>query len=270
MEVYIEYAFLENFLFDGTLLFLSLRATKTPLCWGKIVISAILGGVFALLFPFLYLPKALLYLLKFLMGALLCLLAANRVKTKKEWGRYALSCSFFFIFTFAFGGTIFVFAEEFQKDSLPFLAVACFFVFLTAISLFFIKKLQEKRKIYPFLYDCEVVLGEKRIFAVGFMDSGNRAIKNGIPVCFLSPTLFYEAFGELILSKCEGHVRDEIKIQTLGGEKNLPLYAGEIAVLTEKERVKKQVYFAPSGNMLCREYSLIIAAEILEGEREKR
>ena len=30
MEIYIEYAFIENFLFDGILLYLALKGSKTP------------------------------------------------------------------------------------------------------------------------------------------------------------------------------------------------------------------------------------------------
>ena len=47
MEIYIEYALLENFFVDGTLLFLAIVASKQTLVWRKIILSAFLGAVFA-------------------------------------------------------------------------------------------------------------------------------------------------------------------------------------------------------------------------------
>ena len=65
MEIYIEYAFLENFLYDGGLLALAFFASKEKVRWGRIGLSATLGGVFALLFPFLQLPVCVKNVLKF-------------------------------------------------------------------------------------------------------------------------------------------------------------------------------------------------------------
>ena len=53
MEIYVEYAFLENFLFDYVLLRLAFYAAKIKVKKKKLVLSAACGGVFALLFPLL-------------------------------------------------------------------------------------------------------------------------------------------------------------------------------------------------------------------------
>ena len=82
-------------------------------------------------------------------------------------------------------------------------------------------------------------------------------------VCFLSPEIAFELFEEEIL-KQGGQVRDEIEIQTLGGEKKLPLFQGEIEI--KEKNVKKTVYFALSKNMLCREYKVLLFSRIFEEE----
>ena len=92
MELYIEYAFLENFLFDGALPCLALYASKIKIKWWKVCLSGTIGALFALLFPLLRLPDFLKIILKLTVGALLCLVTAERLKTRKEWGRYALTC----------------------------------------------------------------------------------------------------------------------------------------------------------------------------------
>ncbi|MBR2442045.1 MAG: sigma-E processing peptidase SpoIIGA, partial [Clostridia bacterium] len=106
MTVYIEYAFLQNFVFDGVLFLLALFALREKLCLWRILLSSALGGIFAILFPLIKLPAVFKTLLKFAGGALLCIPLVSRLKTAKEWGRYAYICLFFFAFTFLFGGSL--------------------------------------------------------------------------------------------------------------------------------------------------------------------
>lgn len=123
MVVYVEYAFLENFLFDGALICLAFCASKAPLRRWRIVFAAACGGFFALLYPILTLPVWGGLTLKISVGFLLCLIAFGRVKTKKEWGRYALSCFLFFFLTFAFGGGLVALQTAFSLSSLSQLVI---------------------------------------------------------------------------------------------------------------------------------------------------
>ena len=71
MTVYIEYAFLQNFFLDGALVWLSLKGSKTPVKGRRIALSALVGGVFAVLYPLLGLTKWLGLTLKISVGVLL-------------------------------------------------------------------------------------------------------------------------------------------------------------------------------------------------------
>lgn len=274
MEIYIEYAFLENFLFDGVLLTLALLAAKSKISWWRILLSALCGAVFALVFPLLRLSEIAGTALKIAVGFLLCMLVAGRLKTKKEWGRYVLISVLFFCLSFGFGGSLlgvygqmsFSSDREFAVNRMPSVAVFVGFAVLSAIVIFLVRKLYARRAVCSQTYDCRIRNGEKYVKASGFLDSGNLAAKNGLPVCFVSPDLIYELWGEeLIHSKEDGQVRDEMRINTLAGEKNLPLYGGEIEVKTDGERRKKRVYFAPSQNMISREYKILLNPRIFEG-----
>lgn len=260
MTVYIEYAFLENFLLDGVLLSLALVAAKAPLRWWRLVLSASLGGVFAVVFPLLRLPAFLLTLLKISVGFLLCLLAFGRIKTKKDGSRYAFTSLFFFLFTFSFGGAI---TGVFDRVSPVALLIG--FAVLSLISLFLIGKLYAKRALNGFLYDCRILYKQRSVAVSGFLDSGNRAQKYGVPVCFVSPELIYDLFSEEIFEN-GGQVCDELSVSTLNGEKKYPLYKGDIEIVT-KEGVhkKREVYFAPSANMISREYKVLLHSRIFEG-----
>ncbi len=268
MEIYVEYAFLENFLFDGVLLTLALKSARERLRLWRILGGAVFGAVFAIVYPLLRLPSWLGYALKFSVGALLCLMAFGQVKTRKEWGRYAFTTVFFFIYAFGFGGVLLAVTENFNGDKAPSWFVMIGFAILSAVALFFVRKLYEKKRISRFLYDCRLLYKNKTVTAVGFLDSGNLAVKNGLPVCFLSPDLGYTLFGEEILEG-GGQVCDEIKISTLGGEKTAPLYEGGIEIKTNGEKRKRRVYFAVATNMLSREHKIILSSYIFENSLDE-
>ncbi len=251
MEIYIEYALLENFLFDGILLTLALFAAKRKIKWRKVCFSAGVGAVFAVLYPLLKLPEFLGTLFKMAVGLLLCLLVEDRLKTRKEWGRYALTSVFFFIFSVSFGGTLLGIYGSGTR--VPSALVFVGFAVLSLAALLLVKKLYARREIHKNVYPCIVKNGERTISTEAFSDSGNLARKNGKPVCFLSPELFYELYGEEIL-KGEGQVCDEMAITTLAGEKTIPLYAGKIEI----NEIIKEVYFSPSKNMIGREYKVLV------------
>ena len=89
------------------------------------------------------------------------------------------------------------------------------------------------------------------------------ASKDGLPVCFLVPDVFYDIFGEEMLF-CEGQVCDEIKIKTMSGERFVRVKQGEIEVKLGEKTLKKQVYFALAANMIGREYQILLSAHFLE------
>ncbi len=267
MTVYVEYAFLENFFLDGVLLGLSLLFTRTPIGWRRLCFSAFLGAIFALVYPFITLPKPLSFLLKTAVGILLCLTAFGRIKSKKEWGRYALTAVFFFTLTFAFGGAITAFSEGVFLGKTPASIVFIGVAILGLISLFLAKKLHKKRAVYAHLYDCEILYKQRVAAAVGFLDSGNTVTKFGLPVCFITPDLFYEVWGEeLVFANAEKEgeqVRDETYIHTLAGEKKVRLYKGELQIKgKEGKKRRREAYFAVSGNMISREYKILLNAGI--------
>ena len=262
MEIYIEYAFLENFLLDGVLLALALKATKQKIVWKKVALSASLGGAFALAFPFVALASGLRFVLIFSVGILLCLLVGGRVKTKKEWGRYALTSVFFFTFSFGFGGALLGVYEQFPFDGkfavsrVPTWWTLVGFLLLTACVLWLIGKLYARKTLYRFIYECRLAFGGNVAYANGFLDTGNRVEQDGLPVCFVDPELAYELLGDLWTEQVP---ETETEIRTLGGTKRVPLYRGTLQVRgTGEENCEKAVYFAVSVNMLSREYKILL------------
>ena len=268
MEIYIEYALLENFLYDFILLWLAFLSARVKIRKWKLTLSACVGAVFAVLFPLLRLPGVLGTVLKVTMGALLCLLAFERIFTRKQWEKYLLTTVLFFAFGFGFGGTLWVvYGPLSMGEKIPSSLVFFGVIVLTALGIWLVKRLYARRAVFSRVYACTLCIGEKRVDSEGFYDSGNLATKNGLPVCFVSPALIYGLLGEEIL-KSEGQVFDEMQISTLAGRKSVPLCKGEIMVKTMVKTVSAHVYFAPSVHMIGREYAVLLNGQLMERERK--
>lgn len=258
MSVYIEYAFLENFLLDGALLYLALKAGKTRVKAGKLAFSASLGGVFAVVFPLLILPVFLAFLLKSAMAILLCFCAYPNGKIEKNLSNFLLILACFFAFTFAFGGALIALEVT---EAFVGLGVCVLGVF----SLGFIKMLYKKRAVEKFVYDCEIACKQRAVRVFAFYDSGNFASYKGKAVHFLSPEVYIELFQEECLEKR----LEKIVISTLSGEKTLSVFQGDLRISEKGEKLWiKGAYFAVSANMLSRGYKLLLNSKVFEEKRE--
>ena len=289
MVVYIEYVIIENFVLDCLLLYLSFRAARVCFAWKKLTFSALFGAGFALLFPLLPIGEMIGILLKIAVGFLLCLLPFLPIKRKNDWGRYALSCFFFFLFSFAFGGGIFALYNAFipagngyLTATAPISLLVCAIVSFMLIAQAAIKKWYQKRTLFLHIYNCAIAYKQRRVAILGFYDSGNLATKNGVPVCFITPDIAYDLLhGEHDFlaypsqnetdenqphnAKYTGQVRDEIVISTLNGEKTLPLFKADLEIHVKNHIMhKKGVYFAISTHIISREYKLLLHSSLLD------
>ena len=263
MIVYLEYAFAENFLIDGVLLYLAFYATKTPISAKRLIFAATVGAILALAYPLIPLSPWLQLPFKAVSGALICLLAYNQ----KEVGRYALTTACFFCFSFAFAGGVFALNAEFTGENgiyklvpVPTSIVLCALAVFALFCARLVMKFYQKRAVERWIYDCVLSFLGKEVQVKGFLDTGNLAQKNQIPVCFVAPQVFYTLYDD----KAWGQVCDELAISTLSGEKTLPLYKGEIAIKNKEKTVKKEVYFSPSARMISREYAVLLHSRIFE------
>jgi hypothetical protein len=253
MVVYIEYAFAENFLIDCALLYLALKASNAKIRVWRLLVSACLGAVFALIFPLLVLPAFLLTALKICIGFFMCAVALETPKNKKVGGRYAFTAVCFFVFTAVFAGMLTALGV---KSAFVWLCVAPFCVG----ALLGIRKLYQKRAREKFIYACVIWYKQKEIPVSAFYDSGNFACFQGAPVCFVSPEIafdFYEAD--------EGQPQAETTVKTVSGEKRVRLYQGSLKIEENGKALRvEKVYFAVSPNMLSREYKLLLNSRIFE------
>lgn len=257
MVVYVEVAFLENFLIDTALLWLALLAAKRKISLGRITLSACLGALFALLFPLYTYPYGMEYALKFAVGLLLPYIAI----CEKGVGRYAITAGLFLIFSFGFAGAVIAFSGFFELKKTrvsigAIVAVGCMFVLGTSC---LIKRLYKKRLLHIFTYSCRIRVGEKEISANGFLDSGNRLSVKGKPVGFITPDIAYELIGA-------EWIREETTVLTVAGIKKIKIFqANFIEIYYEKTTHRiENIYLSPSTQILGREYKILLGAWAIE------
>ena len=102
MVVYWEYAFLENSLFDGLLLYLALKGAHAAVRPLRLTAAASSGGALAVLYPLIALPVWAEIAVKLAGGVLLATIAVSEKEIKSlVWTSLLL-----FAFTFMLGGLL--------------------------------------------------------------------------------------------------------------------------------------------------------------------
>lgn len=264
MEIYLEYALLENFLVDASLLYLALTAARIPISVWRLCLGGGVGACFALVFPLLALPPWLAYVLKFAVGALLCLISCKpKCASQAQKSGFPLALGLFYALSFCLGGGLIAIFEGF---GLPYYTMSgggvlsaipvgwlllCVAVFV-AVGKTLIRKIYARKQRYAHIVSCQLFYGGARVRVDGFVDTGNRASYKGRPVCFATPDVIYRLF-ELSPPTAS------MPIRTVSGERTIPLYlADELRLCLGEEKTVEGVYLSPSVHMLGKEYQLLL------------
>lgn len=222
MVVYIEYAFLENALIDGLLLFLALKAVRLRVSGPRLALASSLGGGLSLLFPVLTLPVWCLTLVKFLGGALIAAVSCPKATLRPCLGL----CAAFYLLTFALGGLLFAvssfFGAElvegrgFWLERVPVSLVLSAAVLFFALMAMLFRKLHARRAIEKRSCAC-IIEGIRTVRTKAFLDSGNLLTFRGEPVSVLSPVAALALFaGERPVGR--------IFMRSAGGERSSPVF----------------------------------------------
>ena len=222
MIVYVEYAFAENALLDGLLIYLAAKCVRVRLKAWRLCAASAAGGVVAVLFPLLVLPAWAAYCTKALAGAAICL-AASTGGVKKCAG---MTCAFFAL-TFALGGALTAiysffgiqtadgtgFYVERAPVALIFAGAGIFFCGTIALS----RALYRYRRVQRCTVDCTLCEGDRTVHWKGLIDSGNCLTYRGEPVCVLSAAAAFALFG------ASPHACGRMEVGTVNGKQERPV-----------------------------------------------
>ena len=262
MTVYIEYAFAENTLLDGLLLYLALRCARLRVSGWRLALASAAGGAQSLLFPVFSLPVWLSYLVKFLGGALIAVIGCPSRRLKPHlW-----VCAAFFLLTFALGGLLFAVSSFFGAElaegrgvwlervppALVLAAAGAFFAAAAAL----IRHIHRRRAIARGSCAC-VIEGVRTLRCSGFWDSGNLLSFRGEPVSVLSPVAALALFGGRAVPV------GRIVLRSAGGEKTSPVFRAER--LTAGGIVREGALFAV-GETGIPGHPVLLNTSLWEGE----
>ncbi|MBR1867202.1 MAG: sigma-E processing peptidase SpoIIGA [Clostridia bacterium] len=229
MEVYIEYAIIDNLAIDFLLLKLARKSLKLENKNLPIFFAACIGAAIAVVLPLFNLSNGFLYVVKIITGALLALLS-GRFRTVRE---YVLCFHAFLFFTFLFGGAtaaVFYFiGKDFNALDFSYNAeISLGAVLAIAFSVFWISeriivKIYRKREISPFLRKCTIEANGEKIELSGFIDSGNRLFhkRTGAPIILCSPKIAEDMRNKGMLLGSDGEV---MIFSTVGGKSAMQIY----------------------------------------------
>lgn len=188
MTVYIEYVLIDNFVIDYLLLKYAYKLAGVKIKTGRVVLSAVFGAIFSLLYPLMESKGVLFSLVKVCVGGIMVILGAKISSPKKTYVTIAI----FYALTFALGGTLTAVCTLFNIDSSETLiSIIILPAYLLLKSLGeVISVIYRRKNVENFTYDITLTLGEKSIEELGFLDTGNNAYFNDEPMIFCSLSIF--------------------------------------------------------------------------------
>lgn len=202
MEVYIEYAIIDNLIMDYVLLKSAARLTKSKESFFRLSMGALVGCVVAVILPVFNLNDGVLFFIKILLGMLICLIGCNF----KSVFHYFRFFNVFLLLTFAVGGAIIgiltLMGIDYSTEgvrSAGVLPVGVNILCAYACCYFVKKAIDRTQKRIERGYCCDVIIdvGEKRVKINGFIDSGNMLIdaKSALPVVVCTKKVVERLFG---------------------------------------------------------------------------
>lgn len=238
---------IEEMLFvDVSLTFLILKMTSIILRERNknALISSLIGGEIALLFPRFFVGRIVQVIVLVLVSSMLIFLSFDFSSLKdlsRIWGVFVIS-------TFVFGGSA-LYLQNLIGDY-PLFIVAVVGMATYCGCLIVIKSVQRKNRIKNFCYKVKLVDNGIEVEEDGFLDSGNMLYDNITkkPVILVSFDVFHKLYSQInyssILTKTidkssikNGHY---IKINSIGGGGNILVFSVDKVIVGEN-RIFKNV-----------------------------
>lgn len=245
MQVYAEYALVENFCMDFALLFCAKAVTKNTCGYFRLSVAAALGACFAVVYPLFGLNAVWGVVVKIASGGLLCALAG---KYSKVLG-YVKFTAVFTASTFLLGGALialfsltgasYQIGGGYLLSPVP-LGLPLFFAVVLGIAVkTIVKKIIANRCKGE--YSCIVRIGEKQATCSGFYDSGNKVYSGGKPVSIIPKEVAQK------LVDLSG-IKTFVDIHTVAGKSKIPVFTADSVTLSsgESERELRGVLFGVS------------------------
>lgn len=237
MQVYAEYAFLENFCMDFALLAIAKVASRNPAKYGRVAAASALGACFAIVYPLIGVGGALGIAVKIVAGVGMCAIA-GRFQTIKGFLKFA---AIFTAATFVTGGALVALFSlagvsyesggGYILSSVP-VGIPLFCVIVLFIA---VRKIRAKFvNVSRATADCKIFVKDKSATCHGFYDSGNKVYLSGAPVSIIPAHVAKK------LTETEG-IKTFVDIHTVAGKSKIKVFtADKIEIDDGKNKLMRQ------------------------------
>lgn len=241
MIVFVETVFIENFVIDLFLLWLTKKSLNQKVLWQNLFVSASFGAVFVLLVSKLWGFGFWTVLLKIFGAFLMCV--AIDFSFKQIFQKMLL----FVFYTFCFGGLLIAVCWLFNLQtnfssgtilgaggiSLG-LILVMFFAFL-ALCVFLLKKFYQKQHLNKFCYDLKLVILGQTFNLKGFLDTGNTVFDSSKrPVLILCKKQLSKMLSPLQMKKLLTLCHETLNIKSVAGSKSVFVFNPDLCEFNGK------------------------------------
>lgn len=223
MQIYLEFALIENFCMDFVLLCAAKAAVKNPVGYVRIAIASAIGSAFAVCFPLLCLGGAAASVVKVGFGFVMAAIGGkfNGVKGYVKFAFAFLAVSFLsggaLIAAFSLADVAFVSGGGYLLSSvpvgIPLFAVVCVLIAVKKIA----KKVAKNRAIEV---KCKIYLNGRCAACSAFFDSGNKLYFCGTPVS-VAPKHVAMRLTDV------SAITDFVPVHTVAGEGKMPVFTAD-------------------------------------------
>ncbi|OLA07622.1 MAG: hypothetical protein BHW12_05960 [Coprobacillus sp. 28_7] len=242
MIIYMDLIMIYDFLINAIIMYSIEKCYKQKVKKISIIIPSIISSLFI---PLFFINYIFLKIFRVCGGLIMYLFMSKRNTIKEK----IIKATTYYLLNFAFIGILKVF--DIQKWFLLLLAI------LVLVLIFFI---QNNKKYYIFNESCKynvIVKNDKKIIELnGFLDTGNKAMYKGIPICFVNEK-YKKSFGEF-------KKQILVNIDTISGSAILEGYIPSYFLIEIKgiKRAKKVILCFVNLEEECLVNSLILCEEV--------
>lgn len=242
MIIYMDLIMIYDFLINAIIMYSIEKCYKQKVKKISIIIPSIISSLFI---PLFFINYIFLKIFRVCGGLIMYLFMSKRNTIKEK----IIKATTYYLLNFAFIGILKVF--DIQKWFLLLFAI------LVLVFIFFI---QNNKKYYIFNESCKynvIVKNDKKIIELnGFLDTGNKAMYKGIPICFVNEK-YKKSFGEF-------KKQILVNIDTISGSAILEGYIPSYFLIEIKgiKRAKKVILCFVNLEEECLVNSLILCEEV--------
>jgi len=274
MTIYIENAIIDNMVINTLLLYFVFKTIKQPVPKWRVVISASVGTMFAILLPLLTWTGFGAFAVRMFIGASMVYIVQS-----KSLARFLLFYLLFLTYTFAFGGAIYGIMFMFTDSQTAMghmqvpmgLLVAGVAVFAYIMRLL-IKYLNVRHSVNNLLRDVVIYYGDEKFKITSYLDTGNRLIDpvSKAPVVIITVSLFLKMFPDVSVDRiylnrlCKENIDDGryINFSTVGNSSQMFVFAPQKIEIMGKQHENVRLGVTMKGFKDAIKYDALLNANL--------